>query len=155
LHFIRESRHVQPLSCGYDAVMETVTRHVQLALTADALWAAITDRDTLEAWLGERVDVDLRPGGAGVIIDNGVARDVVVQSVDEGRGWTFEWRVDNAPVSTVSFEIATAEGGDSVLTITETLEGAGAQAQASVSSFRWELCALLLWACTAAVALVR
>jgi uncharacterized protein YndB with AHSA1/START domain len=135
--------------------METVTRHVQLDLTPDALWAAITDRDTLEAWLGERVDVDLRPGGAGVIIDNGVAREVVVQSVEEGRGWTFEWRVEDAPASTVSFEIATTDDGDSVLTITETMEGAGAQAQASVSSLRWELCAILLWACTAAVALVR
>jgi hypothetical protein len=40
-----------------------------------------------------------------------------------------------------------------VLTITETLD---AEVQArSGGGFRWELCALLLWACTAAVALMR
>ena len=133
--------------------METVTRQIRLDISYDALWTAITDRETLEAWLGERVDIDLRPGGAGTIVDDGVTREVVVQSVDDGRGWSFEWRVDEAPVSTVSFEIASAEDGASVLTITETLD---AEVQArSGGGFRWELCALLLWACTAAVALMR
>ena len=81
-------------------------------------------------------------------------RHVVVHRVDEGRGWSFEWRVDDAPASTVSFEISTADDGASLLTITETLQ-ADARAQASDRSLRWELCALLLWACTAAIALVR
>lgn len=133
--------------------METVTRQVRLDISPDALWAAITDRESLEAWLGERVDVDLRPGGEGTIVDDGVTRDVVVQRVHDGRGWSFEWRVDEAPVSTVSFEISSTDDGASVLTITETLD---AEAQArSGGGFRWELCALLLWACTAAVALMR
>jgi hypothetical protein len=46
-----------------------------------------------------------------------------------------------------------------VLTITETLaygtSAAGAEARAEAGSFRWDLCALLLWACTVAVAFVR
>src|SRR5690349_7902750 len=135
-------------------VRETVTRHVELEISPDALWAAISDRGALEAWLGETVDVDLRPGGAGVVVDDGVKREVLVRSVDEGRGWSFEWRIDDSPVSTVSFEIATVADGASVLTITETLH-TEAHAHAGVSGFRWELCALLLWACTFAVALVR
>jgi uncharacterized protein YndB with AHSA1/START domain len=130
--------------------MDTVTRHVELDISPEALWSAITDRETLEAWLGERVDVDLRPGGTGVIVDDGVTREVVVHSVDEGRGWSFEWRVDEAPVSVVSFEISRNDEGASVLTITETLT-----ASAEAGSFRWDLCALLLWACTVAVAFVR
>src|SRR5262245_35113216 len=133
--------------------METVTRHVELDISPDALWSAITDRETLEAWLGEQVDVDLRPGGMGVIVDDGITREVVVRSVDEGRGWSFEWRVDEAPVSVVSFEISDDDGA-SVLTITETLH-AGVEARAQAGGFRWDLCALLLWACTVAVALVR
>ena len=133
--------------------METVTRQVELEISPDTLWSAITDRETLEAWLGERVDVDLRPGGTGVIVDDGVTRELIVHSVDEGRGWSFEWRVDEAPVSVVSFEISSNDDGASVLTITETLD-AGARTRADAGGFRWELCALLLWACTAAVALV-
>ena len=138
--------------------MEAVTRQVRLDISSEALWAAITDRVTLEAWLGERVDIDLRPGGAGTIVDDGVQRDVVVKRVDDGRGWSFEWQVEEAPVSTVSFEISSDFDGASVLTITETLHAETLDAQASTASaggFRWELCALLLWACTAAVALVR
>jgi uncharacterized protein YndB with AHSA1/START domain len=141
--------------------METVTRHVALDISPDALWGAITDRDTLEAWLGETVDVDLRPGGTGVIVDEGIVRDVVVRSVDEGRGWSFEWRVDHAGeeadaslASVVSFEITTDDRGASVLTITETLSAA-THARAGAGGFRWDLCALLLWACTVAVAMVR
>jgi uncharacterized protein YndB with AHSA1/START domain len=134
--------------------METVTRHVELDISPDALWSAITDRETLEAWLGERVDVDLRPGGSGVIVDAGVTREVIVHSVEDGRGWSFEWRVDAAPVSVVSFEISRNDDGASVLTITETLT-AGTEARAEACGFRWDLCALLLWACTVAVALVR
>ena len=41
--------------------METVTRRVELEISTDELWAAITDREALEAWLGEQVEVDLRP----------------------------------------------------------------------------------------------
>jgi uncharacterized protein YndB with AHSA1/START domain len=134
--------------------METVTRHVELDISPDALWSAITDRDTLEAWLGEQVDVDLRPGGTGVIVDEGVTRDVIVHSVEEGRGWSFEWRVDEAPVSVVSFEISRNDDGASVLTIPATWTGRAA-ARAAAGSFRWDLCALLLWACTVAVAFVR
>jgi hypothetical protein len=82
-----------------------------------------------------------------------------VHAVDEGRGWSFEWRVDEAPVSTVSFEISSNDDGASVLTITETFAygtlTAGAEARAEAGGFRWELCALLLWACTVAVAFVR
>ena len=139
--------------------METITRRVELEISPEALWSAITDRETLEAWLGERVDVELRPGGMGVIVDDGITREVIVHSVDEGQGWSFEWRVDEAPVSGVSFEIASNDDGASVLTITETLVdgtlAAGARAQAAAGGFRWDLCALLLWACTMAAALVR
>jgi uncharacterized protein YndB with AHSA1/START domain len=136
--------------------METVTRQVQLEISPDSLWSAITDRDALEAWLGERVDVDLRPGGTGVVVDDGVSRDVIIRSVDEGRGWSFEWRASGegheALPSVVSFEISADEQGGSVLTITETLS---ARACADTGGFRWDLCALLLWACTVAVAFVR
>ena len=147
-------REVQPHSCGYHADMETITREVELDISPEELWGAITDRETLEAWLGERVDVDLRPGGEGVIVDDGITRDVVVRTIEDGRGWSFEWRIDDAPVSTVSFEISTAGGGSSVLTIRETLH-AEAHAHADAGGFRWDLCALLLWACTLAAALVR
>jgi uncharacterized protein YndB with AHSA1/START domain len=132
--------------------METITRRIELDLSSDELWAAITDRETLEAWLGDAVDVDIREGGTGVVVDDGVVREITVRTVDDGRGWSFEWQVEGAPASTVNFEISEADDGRSALTITETL---AAKAEGAARAFRWDLCALLLWACTVAVAVVR
>jgi uncharacterized protein YndB with AHSA1/START domain len=131
---------------------ETVTRQLDLDISPDALWDAITDRSALEAWLGDEVDVDLRPGGTGVVVDDGITRRLRVETVERGQGWSFRWQVDDEPESVVTFAIATTADGGSRLTITETLS---AEASARSGGFRWELCALLLWACTAACALVR
>lgn len=132
--------------------METISRQIDLDVSPVALWEAISDRGALETWLGDTVDVDLRPGGAGVVIDDGVTRRVRVDTVDAGRGWSFHWQVDGEPESHVVLAIATTDDGGSRLTITESLS---AQASAAGHGFRWDLCALLLWACTMAATLVR
>ena len=81
--------------------METVTRQVELDISPEALWNTITDGDTLAAWLGDAVDVDLRPGGTGVVIDEHVTRHLTVDTVEPGRGWSFDWSVDDEPASHV------------------------------------------------------
>jgi len=137
--------------------METVTRQIDLELSPDALWDAITDRQMLEAWLGDTVDIDLRPGGSGVVVDDGVTRHVTVSRFEPGFGWAFDWRVDDEPESHVTFAIATTDTGCTRLTITETLAaGSSASAKAgSAAVMRWDLCLFLLWACTVAAALMR
>lgn len=135
--------------------METVTRHIDLDLSPDALWEAITDRELLEAWLGDTVDIDLRPGGTGVVVDNGVTRRVTVSDYDPGRGWAFDWRVDDEPGSRVTLAIATTDTGGTRLTITETLAASATASASAASGMRWDLCLFLLWACTFAAALVR
>ena len=132
--------------------METVSRQVELDISPEALWDTISERAGLETWLGDTVDVDLQPGAAGVVVDDDVARRIRVDSVDHGRGWSFHWQVGDEPESHVVLAIAATDDGGSRLTITESLS---AQASAAGLGFRWELCALLLWACTAAAALVR
>ena len=134
------------------ARMETVSRQVELDISPDALWAAISERAALEAWFGDVVDLDLRPGGSGVVVDDGVVRHVHIDTVEPGRGWSFHWQVDDEPESHVTLAIATTDDGGSRLTVTETLS---AEASAAGHGFRWDLCAVLLWACTVATALVR
>ena len=143
--------HVQLIGCSYAPPMETVTRRVELDVSPEALWNAITDGDTLAAWLGDAVDVDLRPGGTGVVIDELVTRHLTVDTVEPGRGWSFDWSVDDEAASHVSFSIESTDDGGSRLTITETLSASASADR----GFRWDLCALLLWACTMATALVR
>jgi uncharacterized protein YndB with AHSA1/START domain len=131
--------------------MEAVTRQVELEISPEALWEAISDREALATWLGDDVEIDLRPGGTGHVIDEHTTRLLTVDTVEHGRAWSFEWHVGDEPVSHVAFEIESTDDGGSRLTITETL-GATASAE---HGFRWDLCALLLWACTVATVLVR
>src|SRR5687768_13314070 len=87
-------------------VTESITRHIDLDLDLDSAWEAITHREALEAWFGELVDIDIRPGGTGVVVDDDVARTVTVDEVDHGRGWSFRWRSPDDPApSLVTFEI--------------------------------------------------
>jgi uncharacterized protein YndB with AHSA1/START domain len=132
--------------------METVSRQVELDISPEALWDAISQRPGLETWLGDAVDVELRPGAAGIVVDDDVTRRIRVDTVDPGRGWSFHWQVDDEPESHVVLAIAATDDGGSRLTITESLSP---QASAAGHGFRWELCALLLWASTAIAALVR
>ena len=131
---------------------ESITRQVDLDLDADAAWEAITDREALEAWLGELVDIDIRPGGTGVVVDDDVARTVAVDEVDLGRRWSFHWRSpDDAAPSLVTFEIAPRDDGGSTLTITETL---AVRAHAG-NRLAWEARVACLWAYTMAFARAR
>jgi uncharacterized protein YndB with AHSA1/START domain len=139
----------------YDLGMGTVTRHIELDLCPDALWEAITDREVLEAWLGDTVDIDLRPGGSGVVVDDGVTRRVTVSTFEPGRGWAFDWSVDDEPESRVTFAISTTATGGSELTITETFAAGATASATSASAMRWDLCLFLLWACSVATALAR
>ena len=44
-----------------------------------------------ERWLADAGSVDLRPGGSGRLVDDGVARRVEVETVDEGARVVFRW----------------------------------------------------------------
>ena len=142
----------------------TITRHVDLDLGADRLWDAITDSSLLATWLGDHVDLEVRPGGTGTVVDDGVLRRVRVDHVQQGRELTFTWWDDERPevTSTVRFEVEALPEGASRLAIVETfqadaLEGTKVQARAGAAARdRWAVRVVCLWACTvAAAALVR
>ena len=140
----------------------TITRGVDLDIDADQLWGALSDPDQLAAWLGDEVDLDVRQGGTGTVIDDGVLRHVRIDHVDEGRGLAFTWWEHDHPhlASTVRFAIEQRPDGGSHLAIVETFDpdalgGAVTKASAAASE-RWGVRVMCLWACTVtAVALVR
>jgi uncharacterized protein YndB with AHSA1/START domain len=142
----------------------TITRHVELDIEADRLWDALTDSSLLATWLGDHVDLDVRPGGTGTVVDDGVVRRVRVDHVQHGRELTFTWWDDDHPevASTVRFAVEQLPEGTSRLAIVETFEpdapgGTVVQARASAGARdRWGVRVVCLWACTvAAAALVR
>ena len=136
----------------------TITRQIDLDTPADELWALVSDPDQMATWLGDAVDVDVRPGGAGTVVDDGIVKHVVVEEVRESRELTFTWweHDDRSTASRVVFTVDTHESG-SRLTISETLHAQAPRfsARASTATMRWEVRALALWACTVAAVLVR
>ena len=101
------------------------TKEVVLPVERDDAWAAVTQERALEAWLAERVALDLRPGGeASFTLPDGEERRGMVEEVAPGERLTFWWwpREDGADSSRVTFELAPAVGG-TLVRVTETPAG--------------------------------
>ncbi len=156
-----------------------LTRDVLLDMPVDDLWRLVADPDGLGLWLGDSVDLDVRPGGVGLVRDGAggdgndsgdgdgdgiVVRHVRVDRVEPAHEFAFTWwRTDDpdtaSQASQVVFRLAAVPGG-SRLRITETLLGpippAGLTAAAFACAKRtaWEVRVLSLWACSVAAALV-
>jgi uncharacterized protein YndB with AHSA1/START domain len=141
---------VQLLSCGIVSEMEPVvlTRDVLLDMPVDDLWRLVADPDGLRLWLGDSVELDVRPGGVGTVQDDGradgdnhsdrdgadggdgdgiVVRHVRVDRVEPAHELAFTWwRTDDphtaSQASQVVFHLTAVPGG-SHLHITETLLG--------------------------------
>ena len=101
------------------------TKEVVLPVEPDEAWEAVSDETALEAWLAERVELDLRPGGeATFLLPDGEERRGMVEEVAPGERLTFWWwpREDGAESSRVTFELAPAVGG-TLVRVTETPAG--------------------------------
>lgn len=133
-------------------------RHVELDITADALWELVADPARMAEWLGDSVDLQVATGSTGTIIDDGVERFVHVDRVENGRSLGFSWWETPGEMSRVELEITPLPDGRSRLEVTETLAApATASARASASETvaqRWEVRVCALWACTVVAALV-
>ena len=118
-----------------------VKREVELEATPDDVWSALTEPQRLNEWLGGDVDVDVRPGRSGTLVDpDGRRHAVLVEDVVPGRRLGLWWWPDDGgdePVSTVTFELVPLESGGTRLRVVEAPAFApstvpGAWAMASV-----------------------
>lgn len=104
----------------------SVTRSIELPVSAEEAWGSLRDADGLAGWLGEAVELDeVAPGAAGTVAEGGTVRRLVVTEVVAGRSIGFVWWDEGAPgdASTVTISI-TPDGDDaSTVTVTERLAG--------------------------------
>lgn len=102
-----------------DAPDLTVTKQLDLDADTDEVWAALTDDEERERWMGGDTEIDVRPGGRGhVTDDDGTRREVLVHEVEVGRRLTLDWWTDDDAPSHVEFVVVPTERG-SRLTVTE------------------------------------
>lgn len=96
-----------------------ITRTVDTDLDVDELWTLVADGEAWASWMVDEADVDVAPGSAGTVVDNGVARRVRIDDLDERRV-AFTWWPEARPelVSAVELVVLPAVGG-SQLRVTE------------------------------------
>jgi uncharacterized protein YndB with AHSA1/START domain len=124
-----------------------ITRSVELEASADDVWRALTEPELLADWL-DVVELDVRPGGDGLIVEpDGAVRRARVDDVQPARRLSLCWWPEDGsgPASTVELDLEETATGTRVV-VTETVASASAAASAR-AEFRWGVRFLLLGCC--------
>lgn len=104
---------------------DQIDKHVSIAAPVERVWAALTDRATIGAWMGDEDEVafDLRVGGAYQFF--GGATTGVLTHVHQPQRLEYTWRQDDwAP-----------EWPDSIVRWTLAPDGAGTQLHLTHDTF--------------------
>jgi uncharacterized protein YndB with AHSA1/START domain len=100
-----------------------ITRTVELDAPAEDVWRALTEPELLGDWLDSVVELDVRPGGVGLIVEpDGAIRRARVDEVQPARRLALRWWPEDGsgPESTVELDLEATPGGTRVV-VTETL----------------------------------
>ena len=114
----------------------SVTRTVELEAGVDDVWRAVSTPELLSGWLDGEVEVDVRPGGDGTIIEpDGAVRRLHIDEVEPARRLALHWWPEDgsSPASTVELDLHPTPGGTR-LVVTETLAPHLAWARAALQS---------------------
>jgi uncharacterized protein YndB with AHSA1/START domain len=77
---------------------DRIERTVELAHPPAAVWAALTTPEGLGGWFGQKVEIDLRPGGsARMSWDNGHTAHMRVERVEEPSVFGYTWHIYGLP----------------------------------------------------------
>jgi uncharacterized protein YndB with AHSA1/START domain len=100
-----------------------VEREIVFPASPEEVWEALTEPEQLEEWFANEVELDARPGGAGVFRwEDGEERHAVVRELEEERRIVLDW--DDATQTTI--EIAEVDAGTSVHVVETAPEFAAA-----------------------------
>ena len=89
-----------------------ITREVEFPQSPDEVWEAITDPEQLEEWFANDVELDPRPGGAGVFRwDDGEERRATVVVAEPPERLVLDWDEEGE----VEFTLEEVEDGTRLL----------------------------------------
>jgi uncharacterized protein YndB with AHSA1/START domain len=94
---------------------QKVERSIELDADVGDVWEVLAEPDELESWMGERVEIDMQPGGCGHVVgDDGVRREVLVTAVEPGRRLAWHWWEDGGELSSVEITLVPLRTGTRV-----------------------------------------
>jgi uncharacterized protein YndB with AHSA1/START domain len=89
-----------------------VVREIVFPSSPDEVWEALTEPDQLEEWFANDVELDPRPGGAGVFRwDDGEERHATVVVAEPGERLVLDWDEEGE----VEFTLEEVEDGTRLL----------------------------------------
>ena len=117
---------------------------------SEPAWDAISDPDELAAWLGSSVELDVRPGGRGRIVDeDGTVRDLVVTEVRDGERIAWHWWSDGGELSSVELRLDELDGHARLhiveTTLLPTTRHERLDARVGACTRRWSAATARLW----------
>jgi uncharacterized protein YndB with AHSA1/START domain len=125
-----------------------IERTTDLDLSADELWSLISTAEGWSSWLVDEARVDVQPDAEGSATDDGVVREVRIDTVDHGRSINFSWwdRDDPSTASYVQLQIVELPDRRSQLHIAEQFVGATTTARVSAEAgMSWDVRMISLW----------
>jgi len=85
-----------------------IEREIVVPASPAEVWKALTEPERLEEWFATEVELDARPGGAGVFRwGNGEERRAVVREAEEAERLVLDWEGDGEVV----LELEEVDGG--------------------------------------------
>ena len=126
----------------------SITRSVELEAPVEHVWEALTTPALLSGWLEGAVDIDVRPGGEGTIVEaGGAVRRAQVDEVEPARRLALQWWPEDgsSPASRVELDLEPTPAGTRLL-VTETVvtESSITMSDRAGNTARWDIRLLLL-----------
>ncbi len=105
----------------------TVEKVLELDVTVEKVWSAITDPAELALWFGDEAELDLRPGGDAVMTWEDHGRYAMrVEEVDPPHRLVWSWvhepgvAFEDAPATRVEWTLTPRDDGGTTLRLCET-----------------------------------
>lgn len=94
---------------------DRIEREMTFAAARENVWAAITEPQQISKWFGTEAELDLRPGGAGVLRWDEVEVRVTIEEVTPPSRFSYRWEPSHTPsggpTTLVEFELEEIPGG--------------------------------------------
>jgi uncharacterized protein YndB with AHSA1/START domain len=102
-------------------LQDRIEREMTFPASRQKVWAAITEPEQISKWFGTDTQLDLRPGGEGILRWDEIEVRITVEEVNPPSRFAYRWEPSHTPSggprTLVEFELEEIEGGTRLLLV--------------------------------------